>query len=435
MKKYVDFAKVDFPPARTRGAYSKGHPKGLIVHYTSGHPHAKLKDSISWQVTKGFCYFVIDSEGNLAQNFPLDRWGYHAGDSTRYPSAWPTLGFGVSDQCVGVEVCCPGKLTSRGQPNFSDQPYAIDYQRPVEAKDNIEAGIYYKYTEQQEETLVRLCKWLKANAPDVFNYDHVLGHDEVAGPKGLAGRRRKSDPGGSLSMTMSDFRAKLKESQPMVQRKNNVSANILTWQNQTKTEWFASNAEKLKTMVTKANEQNENSGQPLTNIDCGTVLNAELGLTKDGRVDEYHTHSLGEIGPLPLPSSLRYWVPDAKPSSAQRTADENVFDFLRYLAAVKTKDVGRSFAAGRQLYRDLFSLPSVIDDDTAQARLLAAAIHGYFLPGNYEIRLPLQAIAYRAVKTDGTAMADLINECGYKHPDNVVKNRLTNITAGKSLLS
>ena len=58
MKKYVDFAKVDFPPARTRGAYSKGHPKGLIVHYTSGHPHAKLKDSISWQVAKGFCYFV-----------------------------------------------------------------------------------------------------------------------------------------------------------------------------------------------------------------------------------------------------------------------------------------------------------------------------------------------------------------------------------------
>jgi hypothetical protein len=38
----------------------------------------------------------------------------------------------------------------------------------------------------------------------------VLGHDEVSGPKGL-GWRRKNDPGGALSCTMSKFREKLKQ--------------------------------------------------------------------------------------------------------------------------------------------------------------------------------------------------------------------------------
>lgn len=74
---------------------------------------------------------------------------------------------------------------------------------------NIAKGTYEKYTEKQEQALIELVLWLKKNNPSVFNLDYVLGHDEVAGPSGI-GRWRKTDPGGSLSMTMDKFRTLLK---------------------------------------------------------------------------------------------------------------------------------------------------------------------------------------------------------------------------------
>jgi N-acetyl-anhydromuramyl-L-alanine amidase AmpD len=70
------------------------------------------------------------------------------------------------------------------------------------------AGKYKKLTEKQEETLVKLLKWLKQNCPDVFDYNYVLGHSEVSGKKTL-GYWRKNDVGGSLSMPMRELRDKL----------------------------------------------------------------------------------------------------------------------------------------------------------------------------------------------------------------------------------
>lgn len=77
-------------------------------------------------------------------------------------------------------------------------------------KDNILAGAYLPYTKEQETALIEFLLWAKANNPTVFDFDYVLGHDEVAGPKGI-GRWRKNDPGGALSMTMSEFRQLLKD--------------------------------------------------------------------------------------------------------------------------------------------------------------------------------------------------------------------------------
>jgi len=52
--------------------------------------------------------------------------------------------------------------------------------------------------------LFKLLRWLEYNGNGIFKLDFVLGHDEVA-------PSRKNDPGGSLSMTMPEFRKKLKE--------------------------------------------------------------------------------------------------------------------------------------------------------------------------------------------------------------------------------
>lgn len=195
---WCPFAFKGAERGRTRGTYGRLYPKGAIVHFTAGHPLQSLRDALAWQKKSGMLYFVIAADGSIGQNFPLTHWGYHAGKSS-----WKGLKGTVSKHLVGIEVCCPGKLSKGGVPSFGSKAYPSKLIRTSEARDNIEAGTYYKFTKAQEESLVRLLKWLKSNNPDVFDYDFVLGHDEVS-------PGRKNDPGASLSITMPQLRNVLK---------------------------------------------------------------------------------------------------------------------------------------------------------------------------------------------------------------------------------
>jgi hypothetical protein len=179
-----------------KGKYRKGYPEGAVVHFTAG---GSAESSFQYGVKKGFCFFVISEDGVIHQAFPLDSWGYHAGESFH-----PKLGNGVSKYLVGIEVANPGKLTKKPDGSFETW-----FGKKIESKNvrhypkqtkNIEAGYYAAFTEAQESSLRKLIRWLKENNPTVFEYDLVLGHDEVA-PK------RKNDPGGALSQTMTDFRS------------------------------------------------------------------------------------------------------------------------------------------------------------------------------------------------------------------------------------
>lgn len=192
------------------GTYRKGYPEGAIVHWTSGWSRdgekgtsakKRAEEAIKWGAKQGYAYFAIGEDGSIIQSLPLNRWGHHAGSSS-----WPSLGSSVSQYLVGIEVCNAGKLKK-----ISDGVYEswfgarfneseVRYSKKV---GNIAEGYYHKYSEAQEKALVQLLKWLKSNNPSVFNFDLVLGHDEVA-------PARKTDPGASLSMTMPEFRAKLK---------------------------------------------------------------------------------------------------------------------------------------------------------------------------------------------------------------------------------
>lgn len=211
---------------RTRGQYPDKYPMGAVIHFTAGrtrkspegstrsgyptsHEGMGRKSTLSGIENQAYCYFVNDQGGNIHQAFSLDRWGYHAGESS-----WPKLGSGVSDKLVGIESMSAGKLEKvkdgvykayfttpeKGDKYF----YANEVRTIASKKDNVQTGTYHKFTDAQEKGLVDLLMWLKHNNPSVFNFDYVLGHDEVA-PK------RKNDPGGALSMTMPEFRAYLKE--------------------------------------------------------------------------------------------------------------------------------------------------------------------------------------------------------------------------------
>lgn len=186
-------------PMKSQGEYRKKYPEGLIVHFTAGHCETEqdMINSMNWGRSQNLSFMGIGPTGRIYQATPLDRWGSHAGSSS-----WPTLGSSVSQYLVGVEIASAGKVDSSGKSWFG-KTYAADRLRTVKKEANRQAGTYVKYTTEQEEALISLCLWLKANNPQVFDFDLVLGHDEVS-------PSRKDDPGGSLSMTMPELRAELK---------------------------------------------------------------------------------------------------------------------------------------------------------------------------------------------------------------------------------
>lgn len=203
-KLWYPSAHVVTPWLPTQGDYPMGYPRGAVVHYTAGGMSLSELD-LARQLE--YTYFLISHDGGVYQGFPLNRWGSHAGKSS-----WPGLGKGVSKHLVGIEVDCAGKLTWV-HANTQDGGFYTHWgakKKPEEVrvidtdKENIKAGAYHAFTEAQERALEDLLVWLKTNNPYVFDLDLVLGHDEVS-------PGRKIDPGGSLSMTMPDFRKRLRD--------------------------------------------------------------------------------------------------------------------------------------------------------------------------------------------------------------------------------
>jgi len=202
--KSVPKKELWYPPATrwakpmvTRGTYKNHYPQGAVVHFTAGHWGAGAMEG---GVTSGYAYLLIDENGKVYQANSLDRWGYHAG-----ASSWPGLGSGVSEHLVGIEISAAGNVVKVGDKyqTWFKTLLPEEQIRKVANKDNVKEGYYQKYTDAQEKELIDLLLWLKRNNPDVFSFDLVVGHDEVA-------PTRKTDPGGALSCTMPEFRMKLK---------------------------------------------------------------------------------------------------------------------------------------------------------------------------------------------------------------------------------
>lgn len=189
---------------KTAGTYPKGYPQGAVVHFTAG---ADAESSYSWLASQSYPCFMITRSGEVWQDVPLDRWGSHAGSSY-----WPGLGTNVSRFLVGIEMDCAGKLTPDGDrfKAWFGRVFGKADTRTGPTTEDREGGTYHRFTDMQEDALVKLLVWLKQNNPEVFDVDLILGHDEVSGMKGL-GYWRKNDPGYALSMSMPELREKIKK--------------------------------------------------------------------------------------------------------------------------------------------------------------------------------------------------------------------------------
>jgi len=188
-----------------QGTYKDNYPRGAIVHYTAGRFKggvAKAKDTMAGGNKNGFTFLIISEDGEVVQGFPLNKYGWHAGQSSH-----PLLPGTVSDELIGIEINNAGILEKRGNKFYTWFGLEIPEEQVrhiTKKNDNQRPGYYHKYTQAQEDSLVALLLWLKRNNPSVFDFNLVLGHDEVA-------PGRKVDPGGALSTTMSAFRARLKK--------------------------------------------------------------------------------------------------------------------------------------------------------------------------------------------------------------------------------
>lgn len=187
----------------TKGTYRKWWPEGLVIHFTAGSDNYRVMEE---GAQKGYCYMYLSREGKLYQPAPINKYGAHAG-----PSEYPGLGKGVSQYLAGVEVACWGPVSKFPDGLYRPDPKAwggrtikaIIPEREVRV---VDGQAWQMYTQRQEEVLQRLVVWLHNKGPvGVFKLDYVVGHEEVAVPRG-----RKVDPGGSLGMKLPEYRAYLK---------------------------------------------------------------------------------------------------------------------------------------------------------------------------------------------------------------------------------
>jgi N-acetyl-anhydromuramyl-L-alanine amidase AmpD len=178
--------------------------EGLVVHYTAGQQSTDPSGAINMANDPEhppYAYWVLASDGTIYKTHELNRWGYHC--ATKHHRTH-----------LGIEIMCPGKLT-----RFENKFYPwFNLDRtgnpkgPAWPEDQIRQflgnrlqtpGYYAKYTEAQERALIGLVQYLKDNCPE-FKLANVVGHDEILPDW-------KDDPGGSLSMSMPDFRGYLKK--------------------------------------------------------------------------------------------------------------------------------------------------------------------------------------------------------------------------------
>jgi len=196
--------------AKTHGKYltESGKAQGLVVHFTAGRYEKgakSAKNTLQYLAKKGLCCLVMDVNGVVykAKSQDLDEIGWHAGESEFKDKK------GMSRYLLGMEICNAGKLIEKEGKffpwwSFSEEKLLPD-QEPIHSVNRIDfqssnqkPGVYHKFTWAQEQSLINFILWQLDVNPE-FKISHVVGHDEIA-------PGRKNDPGGSLSMTMPEFR-------------------------------------------------------------------------------------------------------------------------------------------------------------------------------------------------------------------------------------
>lgn len=174
--------------------FAARRPEGVTLHYTADRNFQRTyRELISNQL--GY-HFVIDRDGKVYQLAYLDRTTNHAGKAM-----WE--GKSPNRSHLSIALISWGALEKKGDAWTAWTGEKISDQDAAFRPSNIDGKLYAwdKATDQQEETLMMLLKWIILNGIDP---KMICDHSECALPAG-----RKKDIGGVISMQMHDLRFKL----------------------------------------------------------------------------------------------------------------------------------------------------------------------------------------------------------------------------------
>jgi len=166
-------------------------PIGVVLHHTVTY---NLNGTVNFFKNNAVdVHFIIGHDGEVVQMVDCNRTAAHAGVS--YWNGKTNL----NNYYIGIEIVNLGPLTKK------NGKYYDAYGNIFKGEPRIRKTQGYEYwepfTSKQEQSLIKLCKWLKTN----YNIptENFAAHFEVS-------PNRKNDPAGGLSdITMDDFRKKI----------------------------------------------------------------------------------------------------------------------------------------------------------------------------------------------------------------------------------
>jgi len=188
-KLYPKVVTVFRPAILSRGPWPSGKPVGVTVHHSADRDLAQVE---AYGAAEKIGYhIIIDRDGSAHQTAHLDACVAHAGKAS-WNKVSPNRGH------VAVCVLSWGRVKREGD-KFTTW---TTEELPHDQIAHRQGGYWDEATEIQELALWDCLEWLCREFGILP--DNVCGHDECALPKG-----RKDDPGGVLSLTMTEVRAYL----------------------------------------------------------------------------------------------------------------------------------------------------------------------------------------------------------------------------------
>lgn len=172
-------------------------PRGIIIHFTCSY---NMDNTVNWFKTNGVdIHLLVDKHAQVVQMVPFNKKAAHAGESE-----WGKLEH-LNNHFLGIEAINIGPLVYRkGQ-------YYDCYDRVWRGETVSKKMFGYNFWEPQSaaqvEATVAMCAVLcREYKIDVAN---VVGHSEVS-------PGRKTDPGGTLPMSMDEFRKLVKKEMGLI---------------------------------------------------------------------------------------------------------------------------------------------------------------------------------------------------------------------------
>lgn len=163
------------------------NPKGIVIHFTTSY---NLIGTANWfQENSVDIHLLIDKDGSAAQMVPFNRSAAHAGKSS-----WNGY-YNLNDHFLGIEVVNIGGLFEKSGKLIDD--YDREWKGEVIKNEMLGFKFWEPFTSHQLETLIKTCATLCLEYR--IPISNICGHHECS-------PGRKNDPGGSLTITMDQFR-------------------------------------------------------------------------------------------------------------------------------------------------------------------------------------------------------------------------------------